>query len=205
MLGLFDRLSKPGHAGFMNGTQAADFPAAVIRPVKPADLARLAGFFVGLSVQTRYLRFFAPVTPSPALLRILSGDAGTAVDALVATSCGAIVGHAMAADRATPPGTQTTDIGVVVSDTWQGHGVGSALMRALISRAQARGVTSVRMDVLPGNRRVLAMITGHWPAVRIDHAADSDIIYLRFPPRQQQWPLAQAASTNGSPLDQGGR
>jgi len=57
MLGLFDRLSKPGHAGFMNRTQAAptaDFPAAIIRPVQPADLAGLADFFAGLSAQSRY-------------------------------------------------------------------------------------------------------------------------------------------------------
>jgi GNAT superfamily N-acetyltransferase len=185
----------------MNGTQAvpaADFPAAVIRPVQPADLAGLADFFAGLSAQTRYLRFFAPVTPSPALLRILSGGAGTAVDALVAVACGGIVGHAMAADRAAQD-VQRTDIGVVVSDVWQGHGVGAALMRTLIARAQARGVTSVTMDVLPGNRRVLAMITGHWPAVRIDHAADSDNIHLRLPPRQLQRTLARSAGLPPAP------
>ena len=56
-----------------------------------------------------------------------------------------------------------TDIGVVVADAWQGQGVGSALVRALVSRAQARGVTSLSMDVLPGNHRVLAMIAGTGP------------------------------------------
>jgi GNAT superfamily N-acetyltransferase len=186
----------------MNGTQAlpaADFPAAVIRPVQPVDLAELADFFAGLSAQTRYLRFFAPVTPSPALLRILSGGAGTAVDALVAVACGGIVGHAMAADRTAAQGARRTDIGVVVSDVWQGHGVGAALMRALIARAQGRGVTSVTMDVLPGNRRVLAMITGHWPAVRIDHAADSDNIDLRLPPCQLQRTLARSAGLPPAP------
>ena len=41
----------------MNRTQAAptaDFPAAIIRPVQPADLAGLADFFAGLSAQSRY-------------------------------------------------------------------------------------------------------------------------------------------------------
>lgn len=50
--------------------------------------------------------------------------------------------------------------------------MGSALVRALISRAQARGVTSLSMDVLPGNHQVLAMISAHWAAVRTHSGGD---------------------------------
>ena len=67
----------------------------------------------------------------------------------------------MAADlpeRICPDASRTADVGVVVADAWQRRGVGALLMRALIARAQARGVTALAMDVLPGNRRVLAMI-----------------------------------------------
>ena len=77
----------------------------------------------------------------------------------------------MAADRAAAAGGSLTEIGVVVADAWQGRGVGSALVRALLSRAQARGVTSLSMDVLPGNHQVLAMITAHWAAARRPSAA----------------------------------
>jgi GNAT superfamily N-acetyltransferase len=170
----------------MTGTQVAQtapHPAAVIRPIRPTDLDMLSDFFAGLSMQSRYQRFFAPVTPGPALLRILSGSAGATVHAVIAITDGGIVGHAMAADRVTPLGGQTTDIGVVVADAWQGRGVGSALMRALITGARARGVTSLTMDVLPDNHRVLAMITGHWPAARIDYARARDSVCLRLP----QW------------------
>ena len=161
----------------MSGTQVAKtapYPAAVIRPIRPTDLAVLSDFFAGLSMQSRYQRFFAPVTPGPALLRILSGSADATVDAVIAITDGGIVGHAMAADRATPLGGQTSDIGMVVADAWQG----SALMRALIAGARARGVTSLTMDVLPGNHRVLAMITGHWPAARIGRAQAHDTVCL---------------------------
>jgi hypothetical protein len=52
--------------------------------------------------------------------------------------------------------------------------VGSALVRALITSAQARGVTSVAMDVLPGNHQVLAMIAGQRAAARTGHSRDYD-------------------------------
>jgi len=165
----------------MIGTQVAEtapYPAAVIRRIRPTDMAVLSDFFAELSMQSRYQRFFAPVTPGPALLRVLSGSADGTVDAVIAITDGGIVGHAMAADRATPLGGQTSDIGVVVADAWQGRGVGSALMRALIAGARARGVTSLTMDVLPGNHQVLAMIAGHWPAARIGRARARDTVCL---------------------------
>ncbi len=167
----------------MNRTQverASDRAAVAIRPARAADLPALRDFFVALSPQARYLRFFAPVTPGPALLHLLSGGAGT-TDAVVAARGAIIIGHAMAADRDRPCGSRITDIGVVVADAWQGQGVGSALVRALLISAQARGVTSVAMDVLAGNHQVLAMIKGHWPEARTSHSRDYDTICVQLP------------------------
>jgi GNAT superfamily N-acetyltransferase len=158
----------------------------LIRPVFPAEEAALRDFFAALSVESRYLRFFAPVTPSCGLLDLMAGKPAH-VDAIVAVAGGVIVGHAMAADRPAPgrpgiPGEpRATDVGVVVADAWQRRGVGAALMRALIDRAQARGVTSLAMDVLPGNRRVLAMVTGHWPQAAVGRSPDSLDIRIPLP------------------------
>jgi GNAT superfamily N-acetyltransferase len=156
---------------------------ATIRRPDPADLASLTGFFGGLSLRTRFQRFFAPITPTAAALRRLSGGAGGA-DVLVAIHDGVIIGHAMATDRAGPGGDTMTDFGVVVADAWQGQGVGSALVRALITRAQARGVTSVTMDVLYSNHRVLAMIASHWTAGRTDRSADCVTVHMQLPQHQ---------------------
>jgi GNAT superfamily N-acetyltransferase len=161
--------------------------AAAIRPAHPADLAALGDFFAELSVQTRYLRFFGPVMPSRALLRQLCGLADT-IDAVVAVRGGVIVGHAMAVDRTGPQGSRVTDIGVVVADAWQGRGLGSALTRAVVTGAAARGVTLMEMDVLYGNRHVLDMITSHWPAARIGRTRDSVSIRVQLPHQQRQRP-----------------
>jgi len=170
----------------VNRTQASGWgwaggrAAVAIRQARPEDLPSLSDFFAGLSAHTRYLRFFGPVAPGAALLRTLAGLADN-IDALVAVRGGVIVGHAMAVDRDEPRGTRVTDIGLVVHDAWQGRGVGSALMRALVTGAQARGVSTLEMDVLDGNRQVLAMITGHWPAACVDHNSDGFAIRVRLP------------------------
>jgi GNAT superfamily N-acetyltransferase len=183
------------------GDQVPGGPATTIRPSGCADLAALGAFFAGLSLHTRVKRFFAPVSPGPAMLRRLGGTAGQA-DVLVAVRGGVIIGHAMAVDqavdqavdRASPEAGLITDIGVVVADAWQGRGVGAALMRALLGRAQARGVTGVSMDVLPSNRAVLAMITSHWAAARTGRSADSVTVQIQLHPQQPERSLATAAA-----------
>lgn len=159
--------------------------AVEIRRAQSSDLAALGDFFAGLSARTRSRRFFAPVAPTSAMLRYLCGGTGN-VEAVVAAVGGGIVGHAMAADRAGSDGDSITEIGVVVADAWQARGVGSALVRALIASAHARGVTSLTMDVLPGNRQVLAMILGHWTEAAIDYAADCVTVRVRLPQHRHQ-------------------
>jgi ribosomal protein S18 acetylase RimI-like enzyme len=156
--------------------------AVTIRPPDSADLAALTGFLDGLSIRTRVQRFFAPVRATPAMVRRACGQAGAAgeADILLATHGNVIIGHAMAADRATA-GESVTEIGVVVADAWQGQGVGSSLVRALLRRAQARGVTSLSMDVLPDNQQVLAMIAGHWAVARRRRNADCVAIQVELP------------------------
>jgi ribosomal protein S18 acetylase RimI-like enzyme len=148
-----------------------------IRAACGGDRDAIREFLAGLSPRTRYLRFFtgAPTATAATLCR-LSGEAEN-VDAVVATEAGAIVGHAMAADATGPGGTRVAEIGVAVTDTRQGQGVGSALTRELAARAMARGATALAMDVLAENRQVMAMIGDHWPAAHYDRSGPYVTIY----------------------------
>jgi hypothetical protein len=76
-------------------------------------------------------------------------------------------------------------------------------MRALIARAQARGVTALSMDVLPGNRRVLAMILGHWPDAAVGHSPEGIDIHITLPPARPR-ETAQPRET-ARPLDAVGK
>jgi GNAT superfamily N-acetyltransferase len=125
------------------------------------------------------------------MLRILTGGVGC-TDALVAVENGVIIGHAMASD-ATGRDGHRTEIGVVVADGRRGMGVGSALMRCLISRAQTRGATTLVMEVLAENRPVITMITDHWPVTHQDQSGAYLTIHARLPQRRDhEWPDLRA-------------
>jgi ribosomal protein S18 acetylase RimI-like enzyme len=141
-----------------------------IRQASRADCDAIGRFLAGLSPKTRYLRFFTGAPPmTDAMLRRLAGEGGN-VDVVVATEDGTIIGHAMAAETAGPADDRVAEIGVAVTDTRQGRGVGTALTRELAARARARGTRTVSMDVLAENRRALAMIDRAWPAAHYDRS-----------------------------------
>jgi GNAT superfamily N-acetyltransferase len=151
-------------------------------------------FLTGLSPRARYLRFFSGAPPaSQAMLRLLTGG-GTRTDVLVATVDGVIIGHAMAGDRAGPGGARLTEIGVVVADGHRGLGVGSALVRGLIARAQIRGATALVMEVLAENRQVLTMIADHWPVASQERSGAYLTISARLQPEVPSWPAPDPQS-----------
>lgn len=154
-------------------------PAVEIRPAGRPDARAIRDFINALSVRTQFLRFFASVAPpSSSLLRGLSGTDANA-DVVIATQHGSVIGHAMAVDRTGPDGVRVSDIGLVVTDRWQQHGIGSALLRKVVTRAAARGTEMLIMDVLPGNDRMLAMIERRWPGAHREFGPDSITIRAR--------------------------
>ena len=152
-----------------------------IRQACYADHTALRDFLRGLSPRARYLRFFTgAVSTCPAMLRMLAGG-GVHLGAVVAVEDGVFSGHAMASDTTGPGGGRVTEIGVVVTDARQGRGVGSALIRTLAARAQARGITGITMEVLAENRKMLEIIAHYWPAARHNQSGPYVTIEARLP------------------------
>jgi GNAT superfamily N-acetyltransferase len=163
--------------------RAGDY--AIRRPCS-TDREAIREFLAGLSPRASYLRFFVGAPPaSQTMLRLLAGG-NASTDVLVAADEDVIIGHAMAADR-TGPGGPLTEIGVVVADGYRGLGVGSALVRQLVDRAELRGVTAVVMEVLAENRQVLRMIADHWPVADQDRAGA--YVTFRAPLRPVERPV----------------
>jgi hypothetical protein len=150
----------------MNRTQverASGRAAAAIRPACPADLPALRDFFAALSPQTRYLRFFAPVTPGPALLDLLSGGAAPPTPwspPAAASSSGTPWQRTGTGPLRRPDDRYRRGGGRRLAGPGRGIGAGA---RPDHQRPGAR--RDVGGDgCAAGNHRVLAMIKGHWPA-----------------------------------------
>jgi GNAT superfamily N-acetyltransferase len=155
--------------------------AVEYRTVAADDRDAMVSFLTGLSLRTRFLRFFTPASPpSSAVVRGMCGG-GRTTDALVAAHDQVIVGHAMAADSVTPEGCLATDIGVVVTDRWQNQGIGSQILDTLVARAKARGVTVLVMDVLPENKKMLGMISRRWAGAAYRFGGDSVSVRIYLP------------------------
>ena len=137
-----------------------------VREGGPADESKIRAFAAGLSAPTRYLRFFTAISPaSPGLLRVLTGGTPGSDILVITDQHGAVVGHGMAADI-TADGRPGVDLGLVIADAWQGQGLGTVLLELLAQRAASRGARALAVEVLPGNSRMLALFSRHWPSAR---------------------------------------
>ena len=60
----------------------------------------------------------------------------------------------------------TADIGLVVADAWQGLGLGSLLLEAILRAGEQRGIHEFSAEVLTDNRRALHLLTRHTTITR---------------------------------------
>jgi GNAT superfamily N-acetyltransferase len=129
----------------------------VVRPIEPEDRDELAAAFERLSPETRYRRFFSVLKE----LRPRELDRLTRVDhrdheALIALDEATGDGVGVARYVRTAPGE--AEPAVVVTDDWQGRGVGSTLLELLATRAVEEGVTRFRAPVLAQNAEAIALL-----------------------------------------------
>lgn len=139
----------------------ADGNEIIIRPIRPEDAELLQEFVRGLSEESRYFRFISTIQElSPrtvarmtqidydremALIAVLPGEGGRE------TELGA-------ARYVTNPDGVTCEFALVVADAWQGKGIGSRLMHALMDVARDAGLTGIVGDVLSNNANMLRLM-----------------------------------------------
>jgi len=150
-----------------DGTQLA------MRPVRPEDAELERRFVAGLSEQTRYYRFFYRLHElSPAMLaRFTQVDYDREL-ALLALAPGtdaagesAMVGIARSIANLD---NESAEFAVVTADEWQGRGVATALMKALIAHARKKGLRRLVGTVLRANHNMVRFTQGLGFTIRDD-------------------------------------
>jgi RimJ/RimL family protein N-acetyltransferase len=141
-----------------------DADGPLIRSLRAEDRDRVRRFYDRLSTDTVYRRFFTPARSAAAELRRLFDTDPDGRDVLVALAGDTVVGLAEGARPRHQP--EAVEIGVVVADAWQGNGIGTRLVRALVHRAAASGAIAIRADTLADNHRMARLMRRIWPDAR---------------------------------------
>jgi acetyltransferase len=135
---------------------AADGTPVTIRATRPDDLDREVAFIAGLSPETLHLRlqYSSEGVSREDAARLLDLDYKDtlAMAALIRRDAEEqIIGVSRYARL---PDTDRADCAIVVADAWQGHGLGTELMRSLGAAARARGIRALVGTTLGENQRI---------------------------------------------------
>ncbi|HUR75745.1 MAG TPA: GNAT family N-acetyltransferase [Sporichthya sp.] len=156
-----DLASTPVAARRSADVTLADGTRLLLRPIVPSDKDLLREAFERLSPRSRYRRFFAPMNGlSSSMLRMMTEVDYTNQFAWVALACEdertQLVGVARFVRLADP---RAADVALVVVDPYQGRGIGTLLLDALVLEALRGGICRLEGMVLADNvpmRTVLA-------------------------------------------------
>ena len=151
----------------------------LLRPIRPEDASAEQRFVARLSQRTAYLRFHG-------LLRELSPERlvrFTQIDydremAFVAIDLQGDAEEIRGVARYTRnPDAGSCEFAIVIEDTWQGRGLGGALMAALEACARERGLRQMIGLVLAENEDMVRMMNGrHFEAQR--DADDPGVVHF---------------------------
>ena len=134
----------------------------------------MRAFLRRLSPQTSYRRF----ATAAQVADVVDVDVMLAADpchrAVVALDGDRIVGHAQAVAA---PDDDRVEIGVVVADEWQRHGVGPRLVRSLLETEPAASATELEFLVLAANMAARRLVKQVWPDAT--GAPEGDLVHFR--------------------------
>src|SRR6266481_2740663 len=154
--------------------------SVMVRFIEPRDADALQGYFRSLSVGSRYNRFLGAMSELPQtqldhFIHVGEADRFTVIATMPIDGIETIVGEARYAFDAD---TSSFEFGLSVDDRWQGHGIGSALLKNLECRAAAFGAERLFGDTLRSNDVMIGLARksgfaftnspGDWKLVRFE-------------------------------------
>jgi len=130
-----------------------------MRPARANDYAGLRAFVDGLSMESRYFRFLTGGRVADDTIRGFVRQRPGRDVAVVVTQCAPDGSESIVANAEYVVNVDgVAELAVVVSDDWQGQGLGRRLIQRLQQLARAGRLHGMRGDVLSENRRMLAIM-----------------------------------------------
>jgi GNAT superfamily N-acetyltransferase len=168
-----------------------------IRDIRPDDAARLVAFHAGLSTETKCSRFFAPhpVLALDEVQRFTCVDGEDRV-ALVVVDGDAIVAVGRY-DRSIER-NDDAEVAFAVTDGWQGEGLGSLLLAALVDVAQRHAITRFTADTLTSNASMMRVF--RHSGFELTTAHDHGVIHVEFPITNPERPSSAWIPRRDEPL-----
>jgi acetyltransferase len=140
--------------------QTADGEDLTIRPIRPEDARIEQDFVRNLSPKAKHFRFMQGVrelTPDM-LVRFTQLDYDRELALIAVLQEDGEEREIAVARYIINPDGESCEFAVVVSDEWQGRGVGSELMRQLMTAAKNKGIKRIQGQVLRDNAEMLELM-----------------------------------------------
>ncbi len=142
----------------------ADGTTLTIRAAGPEDYEPVRQLHEAMSPDNLYFRFFSASQASVEReAQRVCLDGGPGLVALLGLLGDEVVGVASYELTADPA---VAELALAVADSMHRHGIATLLLEHLVSLARARGVRALVADVLPGNYKVLRVLSDAGLAVR---------------------------------------
>jgi acetyltransferase len=162
-----------------------DGTAVTIRPIRPEDEPAMVHFHETLSERTVYLRYFHLMnleqrTQHERLTRICFNDYDREMG-LVAERRNPETGESeiLGVGRMMKVhGTTEAEVAVVISDKWQGCGLGKELLARLLIVGADEKLTKLTADILPDNREVMRICEKL--GFTLKHSLDDEVVRAEF-------------------------
>lgn len=127
-----------------------------LRPIRPADAARLQSLHAHLSVDSIIHRFFGYVPKLTAPM----AETFTHLDYVNQMAFVAVTGpeadeRIVGVGRYVRISAASAEVAFTVEDQWQGRGIATALLAHLVYYARVQGFTTLEAYVMPDNVRML--------------------------------------------------
>jgi acetyltransferase len=176
---------RPYPTRYVAGWTMRDGTAISIRPIRPEDEPCMVKFHETLSERTVYLRYFHLMnleqrTQHERLTRICFIDYDREM-ALVAERRNPETGEVeiLGVGRMMKiHGTSEAEIAVVISDKWQGRGLGKELLARLLIVGADEKLTKLTADILPDNREVMRICEKL--GFTLKHSLDDEVVRAEF-------------------------